>query len=401
MGPVPTPFDDPSPGQPATRERAIGDGITWVARWSLRWALVAVGAALLGLLVRETWSIMLPVVLALIVATVLAPPTRWLRTVLHLPAVLASAVTLVVALALLVLIAGLILPSVADQVTETATSAGDGLSRIEDWVLDSSLPVTRDQIQDAVDSGQQRLTSSAGSIASGLLVGLSALSSGLVTLLLTLVLVFFFLKDGDRFLPWVQRLAGPRVGGHLAEVGRRSWETLGGFIRTQGLVGLIDAVLIGLALVVLGVPLALALTVLTFFAAFVPVVGAVTVGAVAVLVTLVSNGLTAAIIMLVVILLVQQLEGNVLLPVLQGKSLQLHAAVVLLSVALGSTLFGIVGAFLAVPAVAVAAVVLRYLDEVVRARTEPVASSAVAASAAPEVAEDPGPAAPQDAHRPD
>jgi predicted PurR-regulated permease PerM len=384
-----------------TRERVIGEGITWVARWSLRWALVAVGAALLGLLVRETWSIMLPVVLAMVVATVLAPPTRWLRRVVHLPAVLASAVSLVVALAILALIGTLILPSVADQVTEAATSAGDGLGRIEDWVLDSSLPVTRAQLEDAVDSGQQRLTSSAGSIASGLLVGLSALSSGLVTLLLTLVLVFFFLKDGDRFLPWVARVAGPRVGGHLAEVGHRAWETLGGFIRTQGLVGLIDAVLIGLALVVLGVPLALALTVLTFFAAFVPVVGAVTVGAVAVLVTLVSNGLTAAIIMLVVILLVQQLEGNVLLPVLQGKSLQLHAAVVLLSVALGSTLFGIVGAFLAVPAVAVAAVVLRYLDEVVRARTEPVGTGSVGASGAPTAPEEAVPAAAEDAHRPD
>jgi len=398
MGRVALSLDEPAPHRPETRERVIGDGITWVARWSLRWALVAVGAALLGLLVRETWSIMLPVVLALIVATVLAPPTRWLRNVAHLPAVLAAAVSLLLALALLGLIGTLVLPSVADQVTEAATSAGDGLGRIEKWVLDSSLPVTRDQIQDAVDSGQQRLTSSAGSIASGLLVGLGALSSGLVTLLLTLVLVFFFLKDGDRFLPWVQRLAGPRVGGHLAEVGRRAWETLGGFIRTQSLVGLIDAVLIGLALVIVGVPLALALTVLTFFAAFVPVVGAVTVGAVAVLVTLVSNGLTAAIIMLVVILLVQQLEGNVLLPVLQGKSLQLHAAVVLLSVALGSTLFGIVGAFLAVPAVAVAAVVIRYLDEVVQARTEPVAATSVRSPAPPTAVE---PVAAADPDRPD
>jgi predicted PurR-regulated permease PerM len=375
MGDVPTPLDDPFPSRPVTRERVIGEGITWLARWSLRWALVAVGAALLGLLVRETWSIMLPVVLALIVTTVLAPPTRWLRRVAHLPAPLAAAVSLLVALALLGLIGTLLLPSVAEQVTEAASSAGDGLGRIESWVVDSNLPVTHEQIRDAVTSVQERLTSSAGSIASGLLVGLSALSSGLVTLLLTLVLVFFFLKDGDRFLPWTERLAGPRVGGHLGEVGRRAWDMLGGFIRTQSLVGLIDAVLIGLALVVLGVPLALALTVLTFFAAFVPVVGAVTVGAVAVLVTLVSNGLTAAIVMLVVILLVQQLEGNVLLPVLQGKSLQLHAAVVLLSVTLGSTLFGIVGAFLAVPVVAVVAVVLRYLDEVVRARTEPVAAT--------------------------
>jgi predicted PurR-regulated permease PerM len=366
---VPTPADDP--GRSVTREGVIGDGITWLARWSLRWVLVVLGATLLGLLVRETWTIMLPVVLALIVATVLAPPAHFLRRVLHLPTALAAAVALLGALVVLGLIGTLVLPSVAAQVTETAQSAWEGLGRVQDFIVDSKLPVTQDQVEKAVKSAQERLQSSAGSIASGALAGLGVLSSGLVTLLLTLVLTFFFLKDGERFLPWVQRLAGPRVGGHLAEVGRRAWETLGGFIRTQALVGVIDAALIGLALVVVGVPLALALTVLTFFAAFVPVVGAVTVGAVAVLVTLVSNGLTAALVILAVIVAVQQLEGNVLLPVLQGKSLRLHAAVVLLSVALGSTLFGIVGAFLAVPAVAVAAVVLRYLDEVIRDRTEP------------------------------
>jgi predicted PurR-regulated permease PerM len=166
----------------------------------------------------------------------------------------------------------------------------------------------------------------------------------------------------------VRELSGPEVGRHLSEVGSRSWDTLAGFVRTQALVGLIDAVLIGLGLLVVGVPLALPLAVLTFVAAFAPIIGAVTVGGLAVLVALVSEGWGAALIILVVVLLVQQLEGNVFLPWLQGMTLNLHAGVVLLTVVLGSTLFGVAGAFLGVPLVAVAAVVLRYLDEAVTNR---------------------------------
>ncbi len=151
----------------------------------------------------------------------------------------------------------------------------------------------------------------------------------------------------------------------------RAWTTLGGFVRTQALVGLIDAVLIGTGLLLVGVPLALPLAVLTFIAAFAPIVGAVSVGALAVLVTLVANGWVSALIVLGIVLGVQQLEGNVLLPWLQGRSLRLHAGVVLLTIILGSTLFGVAGAFLGVPLVAVLAVVLRYLDELVRDRTAP------------------------------
>ena len=132
-----------------------------------------------------------------------------------------------------------------------------------------------------------------------------------------------------------------------------------------------DGVLIGAGLLIVGVPLALPLAVLTFLGGFVPIVGAVVAGAVAVLVALVNNGFTTALIVLVIVLVVQQVEGNVLQPVLQSGSLGLHAAVVVLAVTAGSTLFGIAGAFLAVPVTAAAAVVLRYLGERIDARTAP------------------------------
>jgi predicted PurR-regulated permease PerM len=125
----------------------------------------------------------------------------------------------------------------------------------------------------------------------------------------------------------------------------------------------VDAILIGLGLLILQVPLAAALAVLTFFAGFVPIVGAVVAGALAALVALVSNGPTTALLVVALVILVQQLESNVLQPFLQGRSLRLHAAVVLLSITAGGTLFGIAGAFLAVPVAAMVATVLRYLSE--------------------------------------
>jgi predicted PurR-regulated permease PerM len=177
------------------------------------------------------------------------------------------------------------------------------------------------------------------------------------------MLTFFFLKDGHKFLPWLKTLGGRRAGEHAVEVLGRAWNTLGGFIRTQALVSLIDAVFIGAGLLILGVPLAPVLAILTFIGGFDQIVGAFVACALSVLVAWVANGLTTAVIVLIIILVVQQIEGNVLQPVLQSKSMKLHAVVVLLAVTAGGSVFGIVGAFLAVPAAAVAAVVVRYIGE--------------------------------------
>ncbi len=348
-----------------SRETVIGDGITWLSRWSLRWVVLALGAVVLGYVVQQLWIILLPLVLALILTTVLQPPAQMLERRLGLPPALAAAAAILGALAAVTAVIVLIAPSIGSQLAEIADSASDGLARIERWVSRSDLDISQAQIEAALDSAQDRLRESASSIATGVLVGVSAIGSALINVVLTLVLSFFLLKDGRRFLPWLAGLTGEHVGRHLTEVGRRTWNTLGGFIRTQALVGLIDAVLIGLGLLVTGVPLAVPLALLTFVGAFAPVIGAVVVGALAVLVALVSNGWVTALVILALVLVVQQLEGNLLLPWLQGRSLDLHAAVVLLTVVLGSALFGVAGAFLAVPVVAVAAVVVRYLSEVV------------------------------------
>jgi len=163
-------------------------------------------------------------------------------------------------------------------------------------------------------------------------------------------------------------------------------------VRAQAIVSLVDAVLIGGGLLIVGVPLALPLAVLTFLGGFIPIVGAFVAGALAVLVALVSNGFTAAVIILVVVLAVQQIEGNVLQPILQARSLGLHSAVVLLAVTAGSTLYGIAGAFLSVPAAAAAAVVVRYLGELIDGRTGPApGETAAGAVSEPEAEKGDGP----------
>ncbi|WP_193613734.1 AI-2E family transporter [Nocardioides lijunqiniae] len=353
------------------RETVIGRGITWTAQWSARWVLIALGAVLLGLVVQQIWVVLLPIALALVLTTVLQPPARWIERRLRLPTALAAATTLIGSIAALIGVGFLLAPSVSGQAQDIVEDAGAGLQKLQDWVQTKQF-VSADQIDAGIEAVQDRLSDSGGQIASGILTGVGAATSVVTTAVICLILTFLFLKDGRRFLPWLRRMSGPSVGAHLDEVLSRSWTTLGGYIRTQAIVSLVDAVIIGAALLLVGVPLAVPLAVLTFFAGFIPIVGAFIAGAVAVLVALVSGGTTDALIILVVIIGVQQLEGNVLSPWLQAKSMQLHAAVVLLSVTLGGTLFGIVGAFLAVPVAAVAAVVLRYLDEQVTLRSAPV-----------------------------
>ena len=170
-------------------------------------------------------------------------------------------------------------------------------------------------------------------------------------------------KAQSRARPHSARHVGNSAAPHFAGVLERVWSTLGGFIRTQAVVSLIDAVLIGIGLVIVGVPLAYALAIITFIGGFVPIVGAFVAGGLSVLIALVSNGPVDALIVLGIILAVQQFEGNVLQPWLQSKSMNLHAVIVLLAVTLGASTFGVIGAFLAVPVAAAVVEAIRYYGE--------------------------------------
>ncbi|WP_072805566.1 AI-2E family transporter [Rhodococcoides yunnanense] len=346
----------------------IGVGGMWLAKWSLILVSVAAGAWVLGWLVSALWVVILPALLAIIVATVLWPPTKWMMRIGSPPA-LAATLSLIVFFLVIGGIITLIVPSVVDSAPELVDKASTGVSQVQDWLKGPPINLQDDQIDNAVSAITSRLQDSGTAIASGVFSGVSAAGSILVTLALVLVLTFFFVKDGLKFIPWLHGFAGGRAGRHLAEILARMWATLGGFIRTQAIVSLIDAFFIGLGLVILGVPLALVLATITFLGGFIPIVGAFVAGALAVLVALVANGPTTALIVLIIILAVQQLEGNVLQPILQSRSMNLHPAIVLLAVTGGGSVFGIIGAFLAVPAAAVAAVLIRYVSEQIDKRS--------------------------------
>ena len=350
------------------RSAVIGEGLKATAAWALRLIVIGVALALLFWLLGKVWVGVRPILLALILSTVLRPPVAWLVRHRWPAALAAGSVLLGALLAFGGLVAAATQPMISQSV-ELANSAVTGIEQVQEWLTGPPVNLGGERIDTLTAAVIERVQGSATQIAAGVFSGVSAVTSSVVTALLVLVLTFFFIKDGPAFLPWLRREVGPDIGGHLTEVFSRSWKTLGDFIRVQAVVSFVDAFFIGLGLVLLGVPLAAALAVLTFFAGFIPIVGAITAGALAVLVALVTNGPTTALIVLAIIIAVQQLESNVLQPVLQGRSLNLHAAVVLLAVTAGGTLFGIIGAFLAVPVVAVSAAVLRYISEQISLRT--------------------------------
>ncbi len=332
------------------------------ARVSWQMLLVLVMAWVALWILGQMWSVIWPLVVALLLTTLTWPLARFLRRHRWHPALAASVVTvffLLVAAGTIVLIA----VPVASQSGQLVDGVVDGIQQLREWAAGPPLNIGDDQVTEAFDTAIARLQDSVGSIVTATLTGVGTVVDGVVTTVLALFLMFFFLKDGPRFLPWLTRQLPGRLAADVPTVAARGWDTLGSFVRSQAFVGLLDALFIGLGLWIVGVPLVLPLAVLTFVSAFVPIVGALFAGFVAVLIALVSNGWTDALIVLAIIVAVQQLEGNVFQPIVQSRGLGLHAAIVLLAVTLGGSLAGIVGSLLAVPVAALIAVVWNYLRE--------------------------------------
>lgn len=346
------------------RDRAaiIDSAFVVIQRWGIRIIVIAAALYILGWVVGRSWMIWFPVSLALLFSTVLGPPAARLRK-FGVPAAAAAGVVMLAFLAALGFLFSILIPQLVDEAPEIADSAAKGVAEVQDWLIEGPLQIDPGQITSALDSVEEWLRSSALDISSGVVSTIGVATGVVVNTVLVLILTFLFIKDGHHFLPWIEKMGGHRVGGHLREMLNRAWDTLGGFIRTQALVSFIDAVLIGLALALVGQPLWVPLAVITFIGGFIPIIGAFASGAVAVLVTLVTNSPEDALIVLIVIIAVQQLEGNVLSPALQGKSMNLHPAVVLMAVTAGGSMFGITGAFLAVPVTATVAAMLRYGNE--------------------------------------
>jgi putative heme transporter len=323
----------------ANLERAAG--------WS--WRLLVCAAALLAVftLLWYLRVIVLPIMVALTIAPALAPVAGWLRSVrLERPA---AALALLAGLAVVAGLIAIVTTSVLaqyDELTESVSRAVDDITeRLEGEPFNLSLDRTQDLRSTLGDSWRD----ASGYAASGLQAGI-----GLITgLVLAVAVLYFILRDGAAFWDWVKRRFAPETRPVVDRAGRRAWAVLGGFVRGTALIAAVDAVLIGIGLWLLGVPLAFALAVLVFLGAFVPFVGAFVTGLVAVLVAFADEGWAIGLAALAVVVAVQFIEGNFLQPIIQSRTVDLHPAVILLAVAAGASLFGIPGAYLAVPATAV------------------------------------------------
>ncbi|AKE38852.1 putative permease [Corynebacterium camporealensis] len=353
------------PGNQVDRSVVVGEVIKSTSMWAIRLIIICLLLYVVFQFAGNFWQGILPMLLALIICTVLAPFARWMRK-MKVPAALAALIALLTFFGAIGALFVFIAPDFVRQSQSLYLQTVEGIQRLQLWAQGPPLNLDSEDMGRFIDEIASWLQEQAGAIAGSVFSGISTATSLVITLFIVIVLTFFFLKDGNRFLPWLRSATGRRAGWHLTEALTRGWNTLGGFIRAQALVSLIDAVFIGLGLFLIGVPLAMALAIITFIAGFIPFVGAIVAGALSVLIALVSLGFTEALLVLGLVLLVQQLEGNVLSPWLQSKAMNLHPVIVLVSVTVGGALFNLVGAFLAVPAAAMIAVAFRYVQDMMK-----------------------------------
>ncbi|HJX80010.1 AI-2E family transporter [Glutamicibacter sp.] len=312
---------------------------------------LVVVCVMLGLL-RVT-TIVIPILIATILACALWPIVTRLRR--HLSALLTAWTVFLGALIILGGIGTGLVYSVINQWDELVGQAQKGFAQLSGagQQLVERLPfgISQQDLESAGQSVSKMVSSS--QLGSNAIHTLGAAGETLTGTILILVVLFFFLKDGDRIWAFIISWIPTRYRNKWIASGEQALHTFGGYIRGTAIVAAVDTVGIVAVLLILRIPLALPLGVLVFFGSFIPIVGATVVGALAVLVALVTNGPVSALIVLAAVIVVNQLEGHFLQPVVMAHTLKLHALVVLLALAIGTALGGIVGAVLAVPLTAV------------------------------------------------
>jgi predicted PurR-regulated permease PerM len=329
-----------------------------VALTCLYLLIIAAALWVVSVVITRLSVVVVPLAVALLFASLLAPGVTWLHGH-HVPRGLATTIVLLAGLAVVggliyfmvsTLIAGL--PDLGDRLD-------DSYRQLRDWLTNGPLGLTGDQLDRMLDQGKDWVTRNRSQLATGAFGILSTATSIIAGLLVVVFLLIFFLHDGARMWRGTTEFLPEPARSRVRTAGDRAFHDLRSYVRTTLIVALIDAVGIGIGLWVTGVPLVLPLSALVFLGAFVPIIGAFVSGLVAVLIALVSQGFVVALIVVGVVILVQQLEGNVLEPLLMSKSVQLHPVAVLLSITVGVELAGIVGALFAVPVLATIRAVYR------------------------------------------
>lgn len=342
--------DETSMPAAAQQRHLWTDGIGYLATRSLQIIVIVVlvAAALWG--IRTLSTIFIPIIIALILASTFWPLTKWLREK-GLPNALTAVVELVSIVAILSGIVWLITWAVRDEWSTLTTKTQLGLEQLLDWLQHLPITIDAEQLLEWQNEIVDWLTSA--SAGAGAIAGINAIATFFTGLVLMIVVLFFFLKDGPAIWRFILRPFEGQQLERAKRIGDQTVNTLGAYIRGTASVALIDAIGISIGLAILQVPLVIPLGVLVFLLSFIPLVGATLAGILGALVALVANGPLSAVLVVAVVILVNQLEGNLLQPVLMGRALKLHALVILLALAAGTVIAGILGAVLAVPIAAV------------------------------------------------
>ena len=321
---------------------------------ALGWRLLVVVAALyvIATAVSYVATVVVPVAIALLLAALLAPAVHWLQ-VRGVPRGLATALVLVGGLALLGGVLAFVVATFVQGVPDLGTQLTTSINDIANWLRtgplhlsDNQLSNYQNQILTALDANQASITASA-------LTTAATVGEMVTEVLLVVFTLIFFLHGGMGIWQFLLGVVPANVRTRVDVAGRRGLAALVSYVRATAVVAVVDAVAIGIALAILGIPLAVPSAALVFLGAFIPILGAVVAGGVAVLIALVSKGLVSALIVLGVVIAVMQLEGHVLQPLLLGRAVKLHPLAVVLSISTGLLLGGIAGALLAVPLLAV------------------------------------------------
>jgi predicted PurR-regulated permease PerM len=321
------------------------------AAWSWRLlAILAFGAAMIWVITRLQ-VIVVPVALALMLTALMIPAVDFLD---RRGAPRGGAVALVL-LSGIAIVGGLMtfvvsqfvtgLPGLVEQVTQSIEST-------RTWLIEGPAHLSKDQITNAGNSAIEALRDNQAKLTSGALSTAATVTEIVTGALLVLFTLIFFLLGGRNIWQFVTKIFPANVQGRVRDAGGAGFQSLIGYVRATFLVALVDAVGIGTGLAIMSVPLALPLASLVFLGAFIPLIGAVVAGFLAVIVALLAKGFVYALITLGLIIAVQQLEGHVLQPLVMGRAVSIHPLAVVLAIAAGAVLAGIVGALLAVPTVA-------------------------------------------------
>lgn len=347
--------------QMAAPDRTVPWTIRALAAWSWRFIAICLAAAVVGWLLVQLKVVVVSLLVAILLSVLLAPLASFLRRRLFFPRTVAALTSLAL---LVILVVGLLVlagQSIASGFRQLADQALEGFDQLVSWLGTGPLGLDQAAIDNAMEQAGQALRENSESLATGVVSVTSSVVEVFAGFFIAIFCTFFFLADGRSVWSWVVRLTPVRARTTVHEAGVRAWYTVSGYTRGQIIVAFIDAVGIGAAAALLGVPLALPIAILVLLGAFVPIIGALISGTVAVLVAVVDSGIYVALAMLGAVLLVQFIESNVLQPLIQSRAVKVHPIAVLLAVAGGTAVAGLIGALFAVPIIAVVNSVGLYL----------------------------------------